>query len=133
MFLKFKAWLALPLTVWLLATACRESAKGPAVLFVDQSEVAGGIADQQTDPLMLMVSIDSRGKLRLNRIETGTIDDTTVLGEKLTAVFNDRGKSSIAEREVLVEMEGTVRHVDLETLIAALTEAGASPINVIKE
>lgn len=131
---KFPIWPALVLTAWLLAPACRESTHTPAVMFVDQSgPEASGLSRRQPNPLLLKATLDGTGNLTLNRIAVGTIEDTTILGEKLMTIFKDREKSSIAEREVLIEMEGMVKHDDLQRLIAALTEAGASPINVIKK
>lgn len=131
---KFPIWPTLVLTVWLLAPACRESTNTPAVMFVDQSRPeAGRLPHQHANPLLLMANIDSAGNLTLNRIAVGTVDDTAVLGQRLSTIFKDREKSSIAEREVLIEMEGTVKHEDLQRLIATLTDAGASPINVIKD
>jgi len=103
-------------------------------MFVDQSgSEASGLSRRQPNPLLLTATLDGTGNLTLNRIAVGTIEDTTILGEKLMTIFKDREKSSIAEREVLIEMEGMVKHDDLQRLIAALTEAGASPINVIKK
>ena len=80
-----------------------------------------------------MVEITSDGKLSLNKIETGTIDDTAVLAEKLKSVFDDREKTSISEREVVIDRKGSVERKDLEKVIENLAGVKASPIRVLKE
>ncbi len=129
-----KTILALVLGLSLLIASCRDSAKGSAVMFVDQSNVFPDQGpEQRANPLILLVEISGEGKLSLNRIETGSIDDTTILSERMTTVFKDREKSSIREREVVVEMKGSVAGKDLENLIDMLEGVNASPIRVIKK
>ena len=78
------------------------------------------------------MAIDENGKLSLNKIETGTIDDAGQLSEKLRSVFDDRARSAIAEREVLIEMKGKIKKENLEKLIESLSAVKASPIRIIK-
>ena len=112
---------------------CRDSAKSYPVNFVDRKTVFP-IENQirKANPLMLVVEIAEDGKLKLNNIETGTIDDTTLISQKLKAIFDDREKAAIGAREVVVDPQGKVKYEDLEKLIDNLAEVKASPIRVIK-
>lgn len=82
------------------------------------------------NPLALVVSIDAGGKLMLNQIETGTVDDPALLVGKLRAIFEDRRRSSGYDNEVMVEMVGTIPYEDLDTLITSLKPLQLSRINV---
>ena len=81
---------------------------------------------------MLVVEIDEDGKLSLNKIETGTIADVSLLSEKLKAIFEDREKTSIEEREVVIDPQGKVKNEDVEKLIENLADVKASPIRVVR-
>lgn len=87
---------------------------------------------EKSKPLRLVVEIDENGRLSLNKIETGTIGDLTVLNEKLQAVFDDREKAGIGEREVVIDPQGSVKNEDVEKLIENLAAAKAAPIRIIK-
>lgn len=102
-------------------------------MFVDESDVlAVDSGEGFVGSLSLTVEINGEGKLSLNRIDTGTIGDTTILRDKLKAIFEDRQKESVDERGIFVEMNGTVKHEDFEKLIDALRRTDAAPIRVIK-
>lgn len=125
---------ALFLGISMLCAACGRTTESSSIVFIDKSdafELDGG--ERPADPLILVVAINNEGKLSLNGIETGTINDTTILTQKLKGVFEDRTKASIGERSVLVEMNGVVKHEDFEKLIRALIDADVSPIRVIKK
>ena len=111
-------------------SGCQDSAKNYPVDFVDRSAVFA--LGKKPNPLMLVVEIDENGKLSLNKIETGTIDDITELSEKLKAIFDDRQKAGSDEREVVIDPQGKVKSRDLEKLIESLAERKAAPIRVIK-
>ena len=81
---------------------------------------------------MLIVEIDEGGRLRLNKIETGTTRDMSLLAEKLEVIFADREKAGINEREVLIDPEIKVESEGFEKLVKTLVELKASPIRVIK-
>ncbi|MCA1624810.1 MAG: hypothetical protein LC768_15085 [Acidobacteria bacterium] len=81
---------------------------------------------------MLRVEIDEDGKLSLNKIETGTTADPTLLAEKLKVIFDDREKTSVSEREVVIMPRGEIKNEDVEKLIENLANVKASPIRVIK-
>ena len=117
-------------TAFLSLSGCKGSAKNYSVTFVDRNIVFP--PDRKTSPLLLVVEINEDGKLSLNKIETGTIADPTVLREKLKAVFDDREKASIGERSVVIDMKGEIKGEDLEKLIESLAEANASAVQVIK-
>jgi biopolymer transport protein ExbD len=110
---------------------CQDSAKNLRVEFVDRDTVFA--FNQKPNPLMLIVELTENGNLSLNKIETGTIKDPTLLAEKLKVIFDDREKAGISEREVVIDPQGNVKNEDLENLIESLAEAKASPIRVIKD
>jgi hypothetical protein len=124
-------------TGW-LAAACAAFAAcggGPGknvrpVEFVERGAVF--TFDKRADPLLLVVEVREGGRLSLNRIETGTLDDPGVLCEKLAAVFEDREKAGIFEKEVIVEPRGNAGRKELEKLLEELSRARAAPIRVIK-
>jgi biopolymer transport protein ExbD len=109
---------------------CKSSLKDYPVDFVDRNAVFA--FGKKPNPLMLIVGVDENGKLSLNKIETGTIDDTALLSEKLKAIFEDREKTSIEEREVVVDPQGKVKNEDVEKLIENLADVKASPIRVVR-
>ncbi len=120
-------------TVFLIGVTffgCKSSATNHSVEFVDRSAAfSQGILPQ---PLMLIVEIDHGGRLRLNKIETGTTADMALLAEKLEVVFADREKSGINVREVLIDPKINVETERYEELIRLLADAKASPIRVIR-
>ncbi len=109
---------------------CSSPAKNHPVEFVDRN--AALAPDKNRKPLLLVVEIDEAGKLRLNRIETGTIDDASLLTEKLRVIFEDRANTTIEEREVIIDPRGKIKNEDVERLIESLEKVKASPIRVIK-
>lgn len=111
-------------------SGCQDSAKNYPVDFVDRNAVFA--LDKKPNPLSLVVEIAEDGKLSLNKIETGTVADLTVLSEKLKVIFDDREKAGINEREVVIDPQAKVKNKDLEKLIENLAEVKASPIRVIK-
>jgi hypothetical protein len=110
---------------------CNKQRENYPVNFIAREDVPS--FEKNTNPLLLVVVITDEGKLSLNKIETGTIDDMSVLSEKLRSIFDDRKKNGITEREVLVEMKGNVKNKDLEKLIENLNAVKAVPISVIKD
>ncbi len=116
--------------VGLVFFGCQYAATSNEIEFVDRN--AGYLPNEEQNPLTLVVAIDENGKLSLNKIETGTIDDARQLSEKLESVFDDREKSAISEREVLIEMKGKIKKENLEKLIESLSAVKASPIRIIK-
>jgi hypothetical protein len=51
---------------------------------------------------MLVVKVDENGKLSLNKIETGAIDDLTILSEKPEAIFDSpRSQGLMKEKSCL--------------------------------
>jgi hypothetical protein len=100
------------------------------IQFVDRGAVFS--KSHAPRPLMLVVEMDEAGRLRLNKIETGTTADTAPLAEKLEAIFADRETSGIDEREVLIDSNTSVEAERYEELIRVLADAKASPIKVIR-
>jgi len=81
---------------------------------------------------MLVLEIDEGGRLRLNKIETGTTRDMSLLAEKLKVIFADREKSGIDEREVLIDPKIQPETEGFEELVRTLADAKATPIRVIR-
>lgn len=111
-------------------TGCRDSARSYPVDSVDRNAVFA--LAKKPNPLRLIVEITEDGRLSLNKIETGTVSDVSVLSEKLEAIFDDRQKAEINEREVIIDPQGKVIDENLEKLIESLAEVKASPIRIIK-
>jgi hypothetical protein len=128
-----KIWLASNFTICLSLLGCQEAAKNYPVGFVDRKAVfPSGNLTQMPNTLMLVIGITEDGRLSLNKIETGTIADISLLSEKLKVIFEDREKASIKEREVVIDPQGKVRKEDLEKLIETLASIKASPIWIVK-
>lgn len=111
-------------------SGCRDSPKIIRVDLIDRKTFS--MTGEKTKPLRLVVEIDENGRLRLNKIGTGTIRDVTGLRGKLQVVFDDREKAGIREREVVIDPQGNVKSADLEKLIENLAAANAAPLRVIK-
>lgn len=116
--------------IYFAFSGCQDSAKNIQIDFVDRDAVFA--LGKTPNQLTLVVEIREDGKLSLNKIETGTIDDPRLLSETLEAIFADREKSGLVEREVVIEPKGGIKNRDLEKLIESLAEVKASPIRVIK-
>lgn len=109
-------------------SGCENSPKIVRVDLIDRN-----VAARNENPSLLVVEIDERGRLFLNKIETGTTADLTVLTEKLKIIFDDREKSGITERGITIDPQGNVKNDDLEKLIENLTAVKAAPIRIIKD
>jgi hypothetical protein len=103
--------------------------KNYPVDFIDRRAVLLG---KKPNPLLLVVEITENGRLSLNKIETGTINNLTILNEKLEVIFNDREKAGISEKGVIIDPQGNVKDEDLEKLIESLAAVKSAPIRVIK-
>lgn len=114
----------------LLLFGCKGSTKNYRVDFIDRHSAF--FSDQKQKPLRLIVEIKENDKLSLNKIETGTIDDLTDLTKRIEAIFGDREKSGINEREVVIDPHG-IESEKLDKLIECLAKAEADPIRVIKD
>ena len=90
------------------------------------------MAASDADPLALAVEIGHDLKLRLNKIETGNMNDLKVLKEKLGVIFEDREQDGISARKVVVDLRVPIDRPALEVLAAQLAAADASPVIVIE-
>ena len=109
---------------------CEGSAANQRVELVDRNAAfSQGVLPQA---LMLIVEIDEGGRLRLNKIETGTTRDMSLLAENLRVIFADRERSGINERDVLIDLKIDLETEDLDELIGTLADLHASPIRIIK-
>ena len=118
------------LMICFVLSGCRDAPKIIRVDLIDRN--ASQAFTEKTKPLRLVVEIDENGRLNLNKIETGTTRDLTSLNGKLQSIFDDREKSGISEREVVIDPQGGVRNDDVEKLIESLAAAKAAPIRIIK-
>ena len=109
---------------------CGNSGPTHPIQFVERDAIFS--KSQAPRPLMLVLEIDEAGRLRLNKIETGTTADTAPLAEKLEAIFADREKSGIDEREVLIDPKTSFEAERYKELIRVLADAKATPIKVIE-
>ena len=109
---------------------CKSTVKNYPIDYVDRN--AAFPPDKSRKPSLLVVEIKENGKLSLNRIETGTISDVSLLSEKLEVIFADRERNSNQEKEVVIDPHGEIKKEDLKKLIESLKEVKASPIRVIR-
>jgi hypothetical protein len=115
----------------LTLSGCTHSAGSYPVHFVDRSAVFS--ENEEPSPLRLVIEISENGKLTLNKIEAGTLRDTTFLSEKLKTIFTDRQKAAISAREVIILPGDRIEIEELEKLIEDLRISEAAPILVIKD
>jgi hypothetical protein len=115
----------------LVQSSCADRTSRPSAghfQIVKRSEMAASDAD----PLALVVEIGHDLKLRLNKIETGNMNDLKVLKEKLGVIFEDREQDGISARKVVVDLRVPIDRPALEVLAAQLAAADASPVIVIE-
>ena len=122
--------LILILTICLMLSGCKGSPKNVRVDFVTRNDVFA--ANQKPNPLRLIVEIKENGNLSLNQTETGTIEDLTLLSERLKVIFGNREKSGFVEKEIFIDPNGQIKNEDLEKLIESLVRMKAAPVRVIQ-
>lgn len=121
----------------------RLKAKNYPVEFVEEEAVFGSLKrdpkkpglefyDREPDPLMLVVKVAENGKMSLNNLDKGTINDPTLLSQQIKTIFEDREKSGVAEKEIVIQPKSKIKDDDLEKLVDALAAVKASPIRIIK-
>jgi hypothetical protein len=86
---------------------------------------------EEKDPLKLVVEVATDGTLSLNRIKTGSMENTTHLRDSIEAIFEDRMRNGIAAREVIVVLNGDVGKDDLDNLIDALESVNVGPLRIV--
>lgn len=112
--------------------ACSGAENAPSVKFVERSKVFGANSGSvSADPLRLIVEIDESGRLTLNRIEVGNINDPKSVTNELRLIFGDRALSRVETREVIVATKGWIDHDLLEKLIDRLRKSNAGPIVIV--
>lgn len=98
--------------------------------FVERSAVFS--PSEELNPLRLIIEINEEGRLTLNKIDAGSLDDTTFLSEKLETIFADREKASISARELIILPDYEIENEELEKFIKRLNISDA-PILVIRD
>ena len=114
----------------ILASACESTPENRNVFFVDRSVVFPD--GEPVEGQMLVVGINKDRMLSLNKFEIGRITEASLLAEKLNAVFDDRRRAGVNEREVIVEMNGAVGSQDLKKLVEMLESIEAGPIRIVR-
>lgn len=89
------------------------------------------------NPLTLVVTIGSDGKMKLNNEEMGTIDDTSALSGRLVGEFKKRTDNkayrtgtTIVETTVFVKAPRSMQYGKIVKVIDALKGAGAEPVGL---
>lgn len=94
--------------------------------------------DVKPNPLTLVVGINrSSRELTLNNEAVGSIDDTTPLTNRLSAIFKDREANDVRregtneiEKTIFIKSPTSVRYGDVVRVIDASKMAGAEPIGL---
>jgi len=121
--------LALIFAICFALSGCQDA---PKIIRVDSIDRNTFAALYEKPNQILLVEIDENGRLKLNKIETGTISDVSILSEKIKVIFDDREKAGINEREIVIDPQGNVKSEDLGKLIESLAVLKAAPIRIIK-
>lgn len=95
-----------------------------------QTEVAQGKQGAEVDPLMLVVRIESDGKVRLNSELTGNFSDSKELASWLATIFRLRETmpEPVHEKEVFVSASVSTKYDSVVRLIDLISGTGARPI-----
>jgi hypothetical protein len=117
------------LMICFVLSGCENSPKIVRVDLIDQKPAA---LNKKPNPLLLVVGVDRKGGLSLNKIETGTTADLTILTGTLKIIFDDREKTGIKGKEIIIDPQASVKNDDLEKLIESLADLKAAPIRVVK-
>lgn len=86
------------------------------------------IGISKPDPLMLEVSLDIDGKIRLNKEAMGSVNEPERLAAKLTEVFSERARNSVGQRAVTIKSVKSADYQAVAKVINAIKGAGATPI-----
>jgi biopolymer transport protein ExbD len=89
------------------------------------------------DPLLLIVTVDAKGDLQLNKEKVSNLSDTSPLIKRLRGVFNVReetgilrpGKNEI-EKTVWLQLHASLKIRDLATVATAVQRAGSDRIGL---
>ncbi len=107
------------------------------VKFPPEPDVNEKMVILKPNPLTLVVEIDKTGALLLNKEQTGKVDDTTSLTDKLSLVFKERENNGVflegtneVEKTVFVKAPRSIKYGDVVKIIDALKIAGAQPIGL---
>lgn len=89
------------------------------------------------NPLTLVVTIGSDGKMKLNNEEMGSVDDTSPLSSRLVSEFKTRADNkayrtgtTVVETTVFVKAPRSMQYGKIVRVIDALKGAGAEPVGL---
>ncbi|MGD9562246.1 MAG: hypothetical protein AB7W44_08170 [Pyrinomonadaceae bacterium] len=90
------------------------------------------------NPLILETRLDNNAGLTLNNESQGSLSDTSMLRDRLRAIFKAREENGVfrrdtneIEKEVRLRAAGAVKFGDVIKIVDALKEAGASPVGLL--
>jgi biopolymer transport protein ExbD len=94
--------------------------------------------DAKPNPYTLLVEINDKQQVLLNREDMGTLSDPSPLGSRLAEVFRDRtsqgvyrqGSTSEIEKTVFMKAPRSLRYGDVVKVIDTVKGAGATPIGL---
>ena len=117
----------------IVLSVCRGPSAQSMIVFVDRDTVySNPDSSAPADSLLLVIEISEDGKLTLNKIDVGTTANLEKISETLERIFEDRARTAIEKRDVVIEMNGNVSGKHFESLIECLIKAHAGPIRVVK-
>ncbi len=88
-----------------------------------------------TMPLLLVVTIQNDGQIKLNNESNGDLSNTQILNVRLAKIFDDRVKYEVYEektnkifKKVIIRATPSTKYGDVVKVIDAVKESGAEPI-----
>ncbi|HYY57445.1 MAG TPA: biopolymer transporter ExbD [Pyrinomonadaceae bacterium] len=89
------------------------------------------------NPLTLVVTVANDLKLKLNQDDMGSVNDTAPLGQRLTALFQQRKEQNAfrpgtteVEKTVFVKAPRSLRYGEVVKVIDAIKGSGANPVGL---
>lgn len=89
------------------------------------------------NPLTLVVTVANDLKIKLNQDDMGSVNDTGALGQRLTALFEQRKEtrafkpnSEEVEKTVFVKAPRSLKYGDVVKVIDVIKGAGANPVGL---
>jgi biopolymer transport protein ExbD len=95
------------------------------------------LSNIKPNPLTLVVTVASDLKIKLNQDDMGSVNDTGALGQRLTALFEQRKEtrafkpnSEEVEKTVFVKAPRSLKYGDVVKVIDVIKGAGANPVGL---
>jgi biopolymer transport protein ExbD len=88
-----------------------------------------------SSPMLLVVSIQNDGKIKLNTQNDGDLSSTQSLTNHLTSIFDEREKNLVFEegtnnilKKVIIKLSRSIKYGEVVKVIDAIKSSGAEPI-----